>query len=864
MQVSAETPIESKTGLREMTLVKDDRRTIFPAGAVPTPLLIAGIRRSPTAEIQQRSLQFPPAVSAAQLPQEITPETLLLGAWSLLLHRYSGDAEIFLGVQFGDDRLLPLRVEIAPDALLLPWLRQLQDQWKTLWSLDELPPKHDLAELTFECLVVLTKETIAPAAGSPYLLTLAAANDQLQVQFDRSRLDQPTLDRILGHLQMLSEGMVEGMAAGSQRRLVDLPLLTAAEQQQLLGWAQNPVEYPREHCIHRLFEAQARKTPDAIALVLPCEVPRQLTYRQLDDRANLLAAQLQQQGVQRETFVAISMERTIELIVAILGVLKAGGVYVPIDPTYPTDRIAWMLQDTQAPVILTQVHLASQLPNHQAQIICLETDWGADMPTAAFQSDAFQSDAVAATDLAYVNYTSGSTGRPKGVAVPHRGVVRLVFGTDFTPLDRTQAILQLAPIAFDAATFEIWGALLHGGRCVLYPASGVPDPHLLQAIVQNHQITTLFLTTALFNTLIAETPKALMDVQEVLTGGEAISIPHIQQALKQLPQTELIHVYGPTESTTFACAYRIPRQLESHLTTLPIGRPIANTEIYILDTNLQPVPIGVIGELYIGGDGLARGYLNRPDLTKEKFIPNPFSSSRSSRLYKTGDQVRYLPNGNVEFVGRQDNQVKIRGFRIELGEVEAVLRQHESVADAIVIMREDQPGDKRLMAYVTAKDNQPSITSLKTYLSQRLAAYMLPTALMVLDKFPLSPTGKIDRRALPAPAQGTSSHFVAPGTAAEIALAEIWCGVLGLDRVGIEDNFFDLGGTSLLGLQAIARIQKQFGSDLRAVKLYEYPTIRALAQFLSQEADRAIAPPVQESIQARAQRQRATQRRRGR
>ncbi|NJL23283.1 MAG: AMP-binding protein [Leptolyngbyaceae cyanobacterium SM1_3_5] len=408
MEVSAETSTESATdGLKDGTQAEDGWKDTSQAVVTPTPVLIAGVRRSPAAaaDVQQRWMPFSPAVVAAQLPQDIRLETLLLGAWSLLLHRYSGDLEIVLGVQFGGDRPLPLQVKIAPDMLLLPWLEQLQHQWQTLCShRDLLSLKHDSAELT-ECFVILTEEAIAPATGSPYLLTLAVANDQLQVQFDRARLDESTLDRILGHLQTL----LVGMAIDPQRRLVDLPLLTDAERQQLLDWAQNPVEYPCDRCIHHLFEAQVGKTPDAIALVLPGEVPRQLTYRQLDDRANLLAAQLQQQGVQRETLVAISMERSIELVVAILGVLKAGGVYVPIDPTYPIDRIAWMLADVQASIVLTQSYLVQQLPPASAQIVCLDADWGMDSAPIAFLSAALD-----ATDLAMSTTRLALPENPKG------------------------------------------------------------------------------------------------------------------------------------------------------------------------------------------------------------------------------------------------------------------------------------------------------------------------------------------------------------------------------------------------------------------------------------------------------------------
>lgn len=605
--------------------------------------------------------------------------------------------------------------------------------------------------------------------------------------------------------------------------------------QLLQDWAHNRVEYPREATIPQLFAAQVERTPDAIAVVLPTTTgskAQQLTYRELNDRANALAVHLQSLGVQRGTFVAIVMERSIELMVAIVGILKAGGVYVPIDPAYPADRITWMLTDTQAPVLLTQTHLVEQLPSHTAQVICLDTDWGINAAPATPAACE-----LTATDLAYINYTSGSTGKPKGVAIPHRGVVRLVFGTDFTPLDGTQTLLQLAPVSFDAATLEIWGALLHGGRCVLYPGSGIPDFKVLETVVRQHQITTMWLTAALFNTLITEAPEALQGVKELLTGGEALSVHHIRKAQALLPSTQLINGYGPTESTTFTCCYRIPNPLDESVTTIPLGRPIANTEVYILDTTMQPVPIGAVGELYIGGDGLAREYINRPDLTQEKFITHSFSPGTSTRLYCTGDQVRFLTDGTIEFIGRKDDQIKIRGYRIELGEIEAVLKQQSEVQDAIVILREDTPDIKYLAAYITTENNEiVNVQDLKATLRKKLPDYMVPDTVMLLERIPLTANGKADRKALPMPARGGQpEQFVAPSTSLEQELAEIWGSVLGLDQVGVADNFFDLGGTSLLGLQVMTRIQKRYDSNLRAVMLYQYPTIQALADYLSQE-----------------------------
>ncbi|WP_216595498.1 polyketide synthase [Myxosarcina sp. GI1] len=598
---------------------------------------------------------------------------------------------------------------------------------------------------------------------------------------------------------------------------------------------QNFIEYPRYECLHQLFKKQVTKTPDKIAVVLPGTKQiknKYISYEELERRANILASLLQEQNVRRGTFTAVMMERSIESIVAILGILKAGGVYVPIDPTYPQERLKWMLEDSQSPIILTQSKLIDKLSFARAKIICLERDWGKDLKLNSL----IQPFEIESTAPAYINYTSGSTGKPKGVVVPHRGVVRLVFGTNFTPLDGNQILLQLAPISFDAATLEIWGALLHGGCCVLYPDNSLPEPQTLRRVIEENGVTTVWLTAALFNTLITEAPECLQNVKEILTGGEALSVPHIKRAQQLLPNTQLINGYGPTENTTFTCCYRISNPLADSLTSIPIGKAIANTEVYILDEHLQPLPFGEAGELYIGGDGLALGYLNRPELTAERFISHPFSEEPEAKVYKTGDKVRYLKDGNIEFVGRLDNQVKLRGYRIELGEIETTLIQNDVVREAIVICREDNPGNKYLAAYITiAGKSVPNIDKLKEYLYAKLPEYMVPTAIMVIEKIPLTANGKVDRKALPIPQQ-KSKQIVAATTDTEQKLAQIWREVLELQQVNIEDNFFDLGGTSLLGLQLIARIQKSFGVELRAVKLYQYPSIQKLAAYLIQRS----------------------------
>ncbi len=857
-----------------------------------------GEQQAPFYALQEVKLSAASTAALQSLAQihDFTLNTFVQGAWALLLSRYSAGEDVVFGAtrscrHSGFHHVesmvgllintLPMRVKVAPEQLLLSWLKNLRAQWVGLQEYEHTPLAQVTAwseiprgELLFDSILMFEhadlNAEINPQDGSwkhrdfqlleqvNYPLTLRAyAGEQLSLKlsYDTRRFEENAIANMLGHLTTL----LEGIAINPQHRLCDLPLVTAAERHQLLvEWNNTQVDYPKDKSIHQLFEEQVEQTPETIAVVMPAigeSNDKQLTYRELNRRANQLAHHLKQLGVRSGTFVAMCMERSLEMIVAMLGILKAGGVYVPLDPAYPQERLAWMLEDTNAPVLLAQSHLVDRLPAHQAQVLCLDANWGADAQLNEVPLEC----KVTSSSLAYINYTSGSTGRPKGVTVPHRGVLRLVFGASYAQLDGNQTILQLAPISFDAATFEIWGALLHGGRCVLFPGNGIPDLKDLGTIIKDYKITTLWLTAALFNTIIAEAPEALVGVKELLTGGEALSITHIQKAQELLPETQLINGYGPTESTTFTCCYRIPRPLDANLNSIPIGRPIGNTQVYILDSYLQPVPVGVMGELYIGGDGLAQGYLNRPDLTEERFVAHPFSPDPTARLYRTGDQVRYLPNGAIEFVGRKDDQIKIRGYRIELGEIETVLGQHESVRDVVVIMREDTPGDKYLAAYVTPQGNiQPNATQLKDYLKQQLSDYMVPAAIVVLDKIPLTPNGKADRRTLPIPAKGRDSlqeNFVAPNTATEKVLAEIWCDVLNLERIGIQDNFFDLGGTSLLGLQVIARIQKQFSTELRAVKLYQYPTIYSLAKYLSQEKSEQHSP---QTAQRRTPRQKSS------
>jgi len=645
--------------------------------------------------------------------------------------------------------------------------------------------------------------------------------------YNSDLFDATTITRIGEHFQTLLQAIV----ANQEMRISELPLLSPAQRHQLLvEWNDTQVDYPHDLCIHELFEQQVERNPDAVAVAFE---EQQLTYDELNCRANQLAHCLRSLGVGADVLVGICVERSLLMIVGLLGILKAGGAYVPLDPDYPQERLSFMLADTQIKVLLTQQNLVEKLQKHQVKLVCLDTD----SPVIAQCS---QDNAIAppiadvqATNLAYVIYTSGSTGQPKGVEVVHRGVNRLLFGVDYVHLDETQRFLQIAPISFDASTFEIWGALLHGGKCVLFPES-IPTAKSLSEEIHKHGITVLWLTSALFNSIIDDDPQALSGIKQLLIGGEALSLAHVNRAFETLPFTQIINGYGPTESTTFTCCYPIPRKIETTIESIPIGSPIANTQVYILDDYLQPVPVGVPGELHVGGAGLARGYLNRPELTQEKFIPNPFDNSK---LYKTGDLARYLPDGNIEYLGRIDHQVKIRGFRIELGEIEAVLSQHEDVQISCVIVREDTPGEKQLVAYIVPqKDVTLTTSELRQFLGNKLPGYMIPSAFVMLDSLPLTPNGKVDRRALKAPAHTSNSdRFIEVRNQLELKLLQIWSNILKIDKIGVQDNFFDLGGHSLLAPYLMTQIKQQIGKDIPVKDLFQNPTIEQLAAIIQKE-----------------------------
>ncbi len=594
-------------------------------------------------------------------------------------------------------------------------------------------------------------------------------------------------------------------------------------------------QIPDGLCIQQMFEAQVELTPDAVAVVFENQ---QITYRQLNQRANQLAHYLCTLGVGSEVLVGICMERSLEMVVGLLGILKAGGAYVPLDPAYPKERLAFILEDTQAPVILTQEQLVNNLLVGESQVVCLDSNWEA----IAQHSQENPVSVTTPDNLIYVIYTSGSTGQPKGVMVPHRGIYNQLYWRQTTfGLTKTDKVLQTISISFDPSVWQIFWPLSFGGQLILPPTGGHQDSAYLVKLIAELQITVIALVPSMLRVLLEEKEiESCKCLRHISCGGEALPVDLIERFFERLNLDNVLHnVYGPTEASIDATFWTCKRGTNRLIA--PIGRAIANTQIYILDEDLQPTTIGEPGELYISGLGLARGYLNRDDLTALKFISNPFSTQPESRLYKTGDLARYLPDGNIEFLGRIDQQVKIRGFRIELGEIETALSQHPAVQETVVIAREDVPDSKRLVAYVVPNlktENFPSLENLRSFLNERLPNHMMPSAFVMLNALPLTPNGKVDRRALPAPDKtrpDLEQAFIAPQNTLEIQLAQIWEEILGIQPIGVKDNFFELGGNSLLAVQFLTQLEQRLNKKLPLATFLQANTIEQLANILSQE-----------------------------
>lgn len=829
----------------------------------------------------------------------LTPFMFLLAAFSALLARYSGQTDIVVGTPIANRNsvdtegligffvnTLVLRTDLSGDPTVQELLRRAADGALGAYANQDLPFERLVEELRperdtsrnplFQVIMAVQNEPMPGFAldglevGSPvspgsrdseFDVDTATTRFDLELHFwesaaglrcvwfyDVALFDAATIAQMGRHLAALVRGMLDAPT----RRISELDLLSAAERATLLdSWARNPTRYPRDATVHALFERQAAASPDAVAVAYGDDVR---SYRELNVAANRLARHLDGLGVRPGALVALCMERGCDMIVAMLAILKSGCAYVPLDTEYPAARLTFMLKDTAAAVLITQSSLQARLPAYAGHTLCLDRDW----PTITMHDASDPPLRASADAFIYVMYTSGSTGEPKGVAIPHRGVVRLVRDTDYVQLTPEDRVVQASNASFDAATFEIWGALLNGACLVGVARDTTLVPVHYAAFLREQRITVMFMTTALFNQIALEKPDAFAGLRALLVGGEAADVECVRRVLRSPGRPQrLLNVYGPTESTTFASWHEVGAVGDSDV-TVPIGGPLANTELYVLDPRLQPVPVGVAGELYIGGDGLARGYWQRPQLTDERFVANPHAAVPGARLYRTGDLVRWRHPGVIEFLGRIDQQVKLRGFRIELGEIETCLKQCADVREALVIVHEAVRGDRQLVAYVVTQAGATlAVADLRRHLQTALPAFMLPSAIVALDNLPLTPNGKVDRKRLPQPQlqRQISANGVAPRNELEHAIAALWREVLGIQDVGIDDNFFDLGGDSFRLVRVHAGLQQLLGRDVSVTELFRCSTVRALAQRFG-----AAANEVRESgsrVRERADRQRA-------
>ncbi|MBC1238392.1 condensation domain-containing protein [Nostoc sp. 2RC] len=868
----------------------------------------------------QLSLATTEALKSLAQQHHLTLNTLLQGVWALLLSYYSHEADVVYGTVVSGRpptllgvssmvglfiNTLPVRVLVSGEASLLSWLKELHSQQLSIlryectplvqiqnWS--QVPPGIPLFQsiLVFENSSAnisslptgnLRIDNVRSFINSNYPLVLLVKPGlqlSLNIFYDLRYFNKMMITRMLSHLEVLLNNIV----ANPDTKLGTLThSIVDIEQQQLLVEFNNTKrDYVNDKCIHQLIESQVERTPENVAVVFKNE---QLTYRELNTRANQLAHRLQALGVEPDVLVGICVERSWEMLVGILGILKAGGAYVPIDPMYPQQRLNYLLEDSQVSIILTQERLVKNLPDIGAQVLCLDTLWDA----IAQEGDENLKSEVKTDNLAYLIYTSGSTGQPKGVQVTHQNLVHSTTARIGYYEQPVTGFLLTSPFAFDSSVAVIFWTLCQGGFVSVLPENWQLDiKQMIEAMptaasYAQQQISHLLCLPSLYKLILEQAKSqqivsqskfteldnepqrrrehrgreaeswftqqsccdALVSLKTVIVAGESCPKELVKQHRELLPQVSLFNEYGPTEATVWSSVYNC--QNHDLNSSVPIGRPIANTQIYLLDSHLQPVPIGVSGEIYIGGFGVAKSYLNRPELTAQKFIPNPFSDEPKARLYKTGDLGRYLPDGNIEFLGRLDQQVKIRGYRIELPEIETVLNQHSAVQEAIVVAQEDIDAHRRLVAYIVPEKEQvPTVDILHSFLKNYLPEYMLPSVFVMLKTLPRTPNGKVDRQALPIPDQerpNLEAVFVPPSTAIEVALAEIWSQVLSIEKVGIHDNFLKLGGDSLRSIQVLSRANDR-GLNFSLQEFIQHPTIHQLSQVIKTNQELRI-PAIQ-------------------
>jgi amino acid adenylation domain-containing protein len=820
------------------------------------------------------------AIKALSRREGVTLYTVLVATFLLLLHRYNGQEDLLVGTTTSGRNhpnvqpliglflnTLVLRTDLSGNPTFRELLGRVREVILDAHAHQDVPFEYLVRELQPDrnirqnplIQVIVSLEPPLPVLPTGWTMTLSGVEVKTAkfdlylelddrpdgfeawLEYNTDLFDESTIIRMAEHWQCILASVV----IDPTQHLTEIPLLTDKERHQLLvEWNSTTTDYPHDYCLHQLFEAQVAQTPDRDAVVF---AGQSLTYRELNAKANQLAHYLRRSGVGPETLVGIYVERSLDMLIALLGVLKAGGAYVPLDPTYPHERIAFMLDDARVQILITQRQFVETLPLHGVTTVCMDTDW----KNIELESTRNPINRMTPQNLAYVIYTSGSTGRPKGVQIQHSSVVNFLASMRQQPgITSGDTLLAVTTLSFDIAALELFLPLVVGARVVIAPRDSVINGAALAETIDHVGATMMQATPITWRLLLAAGWQGKRDLK-VLCGGEALPLELAQQLLPKV--CELWNMYGPTETTIWSTLCKI----EQEDTLITVGRPIANTELYILDKDLQLVPIGVPGELYIGGVGLAREYLFRPELSREKFIPHPFKTESGARLYKTGDLARYRADGRVELMGRLDNQVKLRGFRIELKEIESVLSSHPAVQQAVVIMREDTPGDKRLVAYVALSDGkQPAIENeLQHHLMKQVPPYMVPSAFVLLESFPLTPNGKVDRRSLPLPdhvRQIPEESFAAPTLMAHYQLINIWEDLLQIRPIGIRDNFFRMGGHSLLAARMINQFEQVSGKRIPLSTLFAGPTIEQLVNALQQEEKPSRYPLV--AVQANGSR----------
>jgi len=813
------------------------------------------------------SKQLTEALARLSQSRGITLFMTLLAAFEALLYRYTGQTDFAVGTPIANRtraelegligcfvNTLVLRTDLSGDPQFVGLLRKVRETALGAFAHQHMPfeklvevlkPVRDMSYAPlFQVMFALQNFPWVPAdlqgltltpelteaSTSMFDLTLYMWEEEKglsgTIEYSTDLFDDSTIERMVDHFEVL----LESVTTDPDRRLSELTLLRESERHQVLvEWNDTAAEYPKDECFNQLFEEQVGRTPEATAVIC---ADVSLTYKELNCRANQVANYLRRLGAQPGSIAGICTDRSIDMVVSLLGILKAGCAYMPLDPHFPADRIEFMLKDSNSGILMTQSHLQENIQGFSGEVICIDSDWD----RISKEKDTNLTELPGPNDLAYVIYTSGSTGKPKGVQIPHRALVNFLYSMQKEPgLTAADTLLSVTTMSFDIFGLELYLPLLSGGRVVIAEREDTLDGSRLANLIKKHNVSVMQATPSTWR-LFIESGWSGYDALKVLCGGEALPSDLVEPLLKRCK--ELWNLYGPTETTIWSTAYRI-KSVEDPIL---IGSPIANTQTYILDGWLQSVPVGVVGELYIGGDGLAQGYLNRPELTEEKFIPNPFSGGAGGRIYKTGDLARYRPDGNIEYLGRVDHQVKLRGFRIELGEIESRLKEVEGVHDCVVVLREDRVGDQRLVAYYVVREGQTiSVSDVRRYLQAKLPNYMVPQHFVELKSIPLTPNGKVDRdgiRLLPLETPQTDHIHVSdePLTKMEQTLTDIWKEVLGLDHISVHDNFFELGGYSLLSIQVVTKLERKIGFRINPGELV-YQTLGQLAASLEQRTD---------------------------